>query len=499
MKKILALVCALALMLSVACVASAESAKTDLVVLMNEDLITFDPIGTSELTNMTILKLMYLRLYTRDENQQPVQMLCEEYTKPSETEHLFKIYEGVLFEDGTEVTAEDVAYSLTRAANSTGFATFWKNVQSVEAVDTYTVKITTEGAAPEILTALSHACSCILPKAYIEEAEATGDWSSPVCSAQYKLGERDVDITKIVKNENYFDEATAAKNTSLTFRNVPETSSRTIMVQSGDADVNYSFSTAEYALVVDDPSVELFSTPGTSVQYFGMVCDVAPFDNVLVRQACEYAIDRESALILAAEELGVVDYSVVPPNSLGYVENPGNYEYNPEKAKELLAEAGYPDGFDCEIAVFNDKGQALAECVQYDLKQVGINATIGRYETSVRQSMFDSNQICCFCMSWGAEPDPELVYPRLFTKAAIGGYNYAHYSSDTVEELLQAARSTSVTEERAELYAQVQEQILADAAWAPCFVGNTYVLAHAGLQGVQLDGEGMINLQDLTY
>ncbi len=480
--------------------AASNNGKTDLVVAMPDDLTTFDPVGTSAMADMSILKLLYLRLYTRDENQQPVPQLCEEYTKPSDTEHLFKIYEGVKFEDGTEVTAEDVAYCLNRAHESAIFATLMKSVEKIEAVDNYTVKITTSGAAPELLVALSHSGTCILPKSYVEQAVASGNWNEPVCSAQYTLGVRSLgDSVVIKKNENYFDEETAAKNTSITFKYVPEASSRTVMVQTGEADVNYRFNTTEYDLVSADPNVELHSTSGTVIQYFGMSVDKAPFDNKLVRQAVEYAINREDVMEVVAEGLGKVSYTVVPPTSLGYVENPGNYTYDVEKAKALLTEAGFPNGFDTTIAVFNDTGESLAQVVQVYLAQIGINAQISRYEASVRQSMFDNNEIECYCLSWGAEPDPELVYPRLFIQDAIGGYNYSHYSNDQVEKLLEDARGTSDSDERAKLYGEVQRIIMEDAPWAPCYVADTFTVTHAGLQGVYVDGESIINLHELHY
>ena len=281
--------------------------RTDLVICMPEDLETFDPISTSAMATQTVHKMLYVRLYGEDVNSQPVDWLAKEFNVISDTEIDITIQEGALFSDGTEITAEDVVYCLDRALASPNFSTLMATVEDFEVIDTYSFKIITTGPSPSIKQALMHPGTGILPKAYVEQALASGDWSQPVCSGPYKLESRNVgESVKVVKNDQFFDEATAAQNTSLTFKYVPEASSRTILVETGEADVNFSFATSDYARASENPNLAIHENTGTVVQYVGVDTTVAPFDNKLVRQALCYAINREDVMTVVAEGLGTL-------------------------------------------------------------------------------------------------------------------------------------------------------------------------------------------------
>ena len=131
----------------------------------------------------------------------------------------------------------------------------------------------------------------------------------------------------IEKNDFYWDATgeSAAQNTSITFAVVPEASSRTIQVQTGEADVNYSFSTSDYNTVTADTALKLYEKTGSVIQYLCMNTQLAPYDNEKVRQAICYAIDRDAVMLIAADGFGTVEYSVLPPSTLGHEENPYGY------------------------------------------------------------------------------------------------------------------------------------------------------------------------------
>lgn len=474
--------------------------RTDLVICMPEDLETFDPISTSAMATQAVHKMLYVRLYGEDVNSQPVDWLAKEFNVISDTEIDITIQEGALFSDGTEITAEDVVYCLDRALASPNFSTLMATVEDFEVIDTYSFKIITTGPSPSIKQALMHPGTGILPKAYVEQALASGDWSQPVCSGPYKLESRNVgESVKVVKNDKFFDEATAAQNTSLTFKYVPEASSRTILVETGEADVNFSFATSDYARASENSNLAIHENTGTVVQYIGVDTTVAPFDNKLVRQAICYAINREDVMTVVAEGLGTIAYSVLPPSTLGYSENPSNYTYDPEKAKELLAEAGYADGFDTTIVAFNDLGKRVCEVVQMFLAEVGINAKIETYDSSVRQSMIANHQVPMFSGQWGAMADADLVLPRLFTQEAIGGMNFTHYTNPKLDELFTAGRSTYDEEERVSIYNEAVAILADEAPWCPLYIPSAFCLTNANLQGVEVNGESIINMQNLHY
>lgn len=474
--------------------------RKDLVVCMPEDLETFDPISTSAMATQATHRLIYARLYGEDTDSQPVDWLAEEFNVISDNEIDIKIHEGALFSDGSEITAEDVVCCLNRALESPNFSTLMEAVESFEVIDTYNFKILTKGPAPSIKLALMHPGTGILPKAYVEQALASGDWSQPVCSGPFKVDSRTVgESVKLVKNESYFDDATSAQSESITMKYVPEASSRTIMVETGEADVNFSFATADYNRAKDNADLTVHEHTGTVVQYIGVDTTQAPFDNKLVRQALNYAINRDDVMTVVVEGLGVPAYSVLPPSTPGYEENPANYTYDKDKAIELLTQAGYPNGFDTQLMAFNDLGKRVAEIVQMFLADVGINAEIQTYDSSVRQSMIANHQVPMFAGQWGAMADADLVLPRLFTQEAIGGMNFTHYTNPKLDELFAAGRATYDTDERTGIYQECVELLADEAPWCPLYIASAFCLTRSTLQGVEVGGESIINMQNLHY
>lgn len=479
---------------------AATEAREDLVICMPDDLETFDPVSTSAMATMAVLKNTYIRLYGEDELAQPIDWLAKEFNVISDNEIQIVINTDYKFSDGTPITTEDVAFCLNRAHESPNFSTLMKTVESFEVVDDSTIAIKTTGPSPSIKLALMHCGTSILPKAYVEKATADGDWSNPVCSGPYVVDSRTVgEFTKIAKNPEYVGDVFAAENNSLTFKYVPEGSTRTIMVETGEADVNFNFATADYARCAENADLTIHEAAGTITQYIGMDCTLAPFDDPKVRQALEYAVDRNGVMTVVIEGLGTESYQMLPPATPGHLENPCDYTYDPEKAKALLAEAGYPDGFDTKLLAFNDNGKRIAEMVQMYLAEVGVNAEIETYDASVRLQMIGAHQVPMFAGQWGAMSDADLVLPRLFTKDAFNGMNFAWYDNEESDALLEQARATYDVAERTKLYEEANTIITSEAPWIPLYVPSSFCLTRAGLQGVEVGGESIVNVMKLHY
>ena len=477
----------------------AAAGKTDLVVAASEDIASLDPVGSSALQSQLVYRLLYTRLFATDKDMQTYPELAESWEQPSDTEYVFNIYPGAKFSDGSEITAQYVAASLKRAHESSSFSNLWGTVESIEATGTHQVTITTTGPSPALYQTLAHPASAILPKAYLEQENAFADWKGLVFSGRYVISDREEGVsTTLTAREDYFDPENAAQNTSLKFLVVTDDSTRTIVVSTGEADVSTKFGTADYETVQNEKGVKLYETAGTTIQYLGFDTTKAPFDDVRVRQAVAYAIDRDGILSIAANGLGTAAYTVIPPSTLGYEdENPAGYSYNVETAKALLAEAGYANGFETTIVTFSDTAETIATAAQAYLSVIGINAKVERYDTSVRMDMFANHQCPMFAAQWGALADAELVLPRLFTEGQV--YNWSYFQNDQVDALLQQARESTDNTERSSLYAQAVEIIDTESPWVPVYVPTTYVLANAGLQGVALDGEGIIDIFALHY
>ena len=473
--------------------------KTDLVIAASEDISGFDTSDSNAMATQFVMRSIYLMLFWQNENQEYVPYLAESYETPDDNTFIVNIHQGVQYEDGTEVTIDDVIYCLNRARENVSLALLLGTVESIEKTGDYQLTIHTTGPSPSLPLALYHPGTAILPQSYIEENDASGDWSDPICSGPYKVKSRTVGTEVVLeKNENFFLEEEMAQNDTLTIRCVPEASSRTIMVETGEVDVNKNFTTADYSRATSSDVMTLHTAASTTMQYWGFDVTLEPFSNKTVRQAMNYAVNRDDVIAVAADGLATPLYTVLAPDCYGYVENPAGYTYDTAKAIELLTEAGYPNGFNTQISCFNDINARIAEVIQVCVAAVNVNAEIMRYETSVRADMTQNHQTITNTASWGCYIDPDLVLPRLFGESGIGGSNGSFYSNPELEEVLVAGRTYDM-DARIAAYEEAQAIIMEDAPWVPLYVGESYALTTKDLQGVVVGTDGIYMPWRLHY
>lgn len=473
-----------------------------ITIVQSLDMVSWDPVNTSDLSNGYVINNVYAKLFTFDENINGIPELCESYTMVSDTEWHFKIYEGVKNHDGTTLTADDVVYSLNRTKNGTAIGALFGPVLDITEVDELTISITTDGPYPALPTALTHQATCIVPKGYSEQAEASGDWSSPIGSGRYKFVSRVIgDSVELTRFDDYFNQDDAALNKNLIFKVIPEGASRTIAVETGTADVNVDFDTVDYDRVVANSELTLWEHYSQTVWHLGMDNTHEWFSNKLVRQAVNYAIDRDACLEVGHNGQGTVMYNCATfaPTCLGAVENPLDmYSYNPEKAKELMAEAGCP-GFETEIIVFRDETERIATLCQAYLAEIGITAKVVRIENAVFASTIQEHKAPMFITSWGAYWDPDLFLARRFSSAGIGGVNRVFYLNEELDVLILEGRSTFDEAERAATYAKVQDFLADEAPEVDLYVSVMFSLANKDLKGVEINVERPFNYYKLHY
>jgi peptide/nickel transport system substrate-binding protein len=474
--------------------------KTDLVIVMNEDITSFDPMSSSAIPNIITLPLIYDRLFDQDERLAGVPHLAKKAEAVSDTEWLISIHEGVKFSNGEEVTSTDVKASLDRACESGAAGVLLQPVESVEVVDKYTVKIVTSGLYPALTTALSHVTTCIMPASYIEKATASGDWSSPIGSGRYTVESRIPGESLTLKAvENYWNPGTAPQNSSLTFKVVPEASSRTIMVQTGEADLNVNFSTADYEIATTDSNLELYSLESNTMYYMVMDTQHDILSNKMVRQAFNYAIDREGVLVAGQDGHGVVNYTYLAPCCYGWLDNPSNYSYDVDKAKELLSQAGYPNGFELDMYTTSEFASAAA-FIQSNLRDINVTLNIKMVESTQDYVKLATEGRLTSCVTrWGCFTEPDLVLQRLVGEKALGAYNHARFVNSELEELWPYGRFSLDLSERVPYYEAMQRILCEEAPWVQLYVRETYALARSDLQGVQLNIQNAYNFYSLHY
>lgn len=469
--------------------------KEDITIALDSDITSLDPQGHNDTKSEAVSFLLFNRLFRLNTDFEVVPDLAESWEQPSDTEWVIKIKEGVLFHNGNEMTSKDVKFSLERSLEMPKVKHVLEQMESVEIVDEYTVKITTKSAFAPFLYSLVHAGVSIVPKEYVESGD---EFANPVGSGPYTFVEwLSGDKVVLEKNEDYFDKENMGQSKKITFRVIPEGASRTIALETGEVDIVQALPTMDINKVVDNNSLKLYEKPSTRVDFFAMNNEQAPFDDKLVRQALNYAIDKEAIMAVAIDGAGTAAKSVLAPSMLGY--KASDYEYDVEKAKALLKEAGHEDGFTMTIATSGDNRKRIAEIIQANLKEVGVTADIKMLEwgTFIDSIMAGNEQ--SLIIGWTSNPDPDATLTPLYYSGNIGGMNFSRINNEKIDNMILSAREELDQEKRVEVYNEFHEYIMDEAPIVPLFIKNNVVGANSQLKGVELSPQGLWNIEKIHY
>lgn len=483
---------------------SAESGKitkTDIVVGQASDIVTLDPAGQQDTTSGVLMKHAYSTLLDVDNEGKVVPDLAESYEMKSDTEYVFKLREDACFWDGTPVTAQDVKFSLDRAK---GMPKTKSNTSKIEEVTVngdheVTIKLT-EPYAAFITIVTQHNLSILSEKAVTEAGDSYGDVDNLLGSGPFKVTEWvPNDHYTLVRNDNYWGEMPIA--TSITCRVIPEGSARTIALEAGEIDVVWSVDPTDCANVESNPDVKLLSQPSTGIDYVGMNTQKEKFSDKRVRQAINYALDKQTFVDTIIEGRGLVANSYINAAIPGWTDEVEAYPYDPEKAKELLAEAGYPDGFECSIFVNGDLRTRSAQILQAQLADVGIKVDISTYEWGALLDTLNAGEHEMFLLGWSNTSfDPDGSTYQLFYSGNHGATgNRAFFSNDKVDELILSAQRESEESKRMELYKELQFVLHDESPWCPLYYKENNVGVRADLKGFTLHAGAQHYLGNCHY
>ena len=320
---------------------------TDIVVAMGADIVTCDPTNQNDTTSSVFMNHVYQTLVEINDDGELVGDLAESWDISDDgLVYTFKLYENACFSDGTPVTAEDVKFSIERAGESAKKKTVVSAVDHIDAVDDHTVQITLSKPYAPFLTKMTDNGCSILSKAHMEQVgDNYGDVDTVLGSGAFVPTEWvPNDHYTLVRNENHWKEAPIA--TSIEVRVIPEGSARTIALEAGEVDIVWNVDAIDCVNVEANPDVLLLSQPSASIEYMGMNTSKEKFSDVRVRQAINMAIDQQVFIDTIVEGRGTPANSYINAMIPGWTDEVTAYEYDLEKAKALMAEAGYPDGFD---------------------------------------------------------------------------------------------------------------------------------------------------------
>ncbi|SFB10457.1 peptide/nickel transport system substrate-binding protein [Lentibacillus halodurans] len=438
-----------------------------LVIANGTDIVSFDIHDHNNTSTEAVHVNMFNYLVRNDAEEGFVSDLAENWENIDENTWTFTLEEGVTFHNGEELTAEDVKYTLERVANDDTLLEYgsYQQIEEVEILNDYEFNIHTHESEPALLNRLSRLGSGILPKDYIESEGWDVFLEEPVGSGPYKLKEwRKDDQLVLEPFEDYFGEE--PKWEEVVFRTIPEDSTRVSEVLTGGADIAVNIPPTDIERIEQEDGVSIVTSPSQRVMLFALRTQGDyPTADPKVREAIDLAIDKEAIVDSLLEGYGTPTRTRVTPGNVGANEDLYDTQvYDPEKAKELLAEAGYENGVNITLSAPNGrylKDKESVELMQAMLEEVGITAELEMLEWSAFSTRYsDKDFEDVFFIAYGNSMfDASLALQRLTKEQAAGETDY---DNPETEQLLQDAMSNMDPEERVEQYQKAQEIIAED-------------------------------------
>lgn len=424
-------------------------------------------------------------------------LIAESWEQTSETSYVFNIRKGIKFHDGSDLTAEDVKFSLDRAIASPAVSYIVDFIDTVTVIDEYTVEITLDAPYAPTLRNLSVPFSAIVPKAVVEKDEAAFI-KNPIGSGPYKFVEwKQGDSATLEAFDGYWKGAPATKN--LIMRVIPEAAQRTIALETGEVDLSYDILPNDLSRINENSDLKLYEAPSLTAFYISMNMNKGPFNDAKVREAINIAIDRQLIIDTIAYGSGQAADSILAPAVYGYF-SPGAYEYNPEKAKQLLAEAGYPDGFETSIWV-NDNQTRVEVCqaIQAMLQEVGIKASVEVMEfgSFISETSAGNHDMAYF--GWvTSTTDADYTYYSLEHSSQQGAAGNRTFLNDPeVDALIEKGRTSTDESVRLQAYEELAIKLKEINNNAPVYYTTITAGSSAKLEGFVIDPIGYHKLENV--
>jgi ABC-type transport system substrate-binding protein len=472
------------------------------------DSVGLDPAYETDGNSFMICDNVYEALvFYKDESTALEPGLAESWEiSPDGLTYTFHLRKGVMFHDGTPFNADAVVFSIGRMMKERKLKFFSKawdmppqerppeywismemddTVESIEAADDYTVVFRLKRVdAPFLANMGMDFADIISPTAFTNNPKEF--LRNPVGTGPFKFVEwiKD-DRIVLAKNENYWDKSGGPYLDKLVFRVIPENSVRFLELKGGNIHICQFPNPADIPLARQDPNLKLVSQPGMNIGYLSFNHTKRLWQNIHMRRAIAYAINRQAIVDNIYQGMGQVAKNPIPPTMWGYNNEIEDFPYDPEKAKLELAKAGYPGAQDLpEITLwsmpvprpYNPEGLKVGVAMISDLAKVGIRAKIVSYDwgTYLKRQREQPEDMDLFQLGWtGDNGDPDNFLAVLFDGLASPAVR-TQWKNDEYHRLMLAGKQTIDQDKRAEIYKQAQK-VFHDEVAAICVAHSTVI------------------------
>lgn len=443
----------------------------------SEPVLDWDP--SVEFSNgIVVMNNIYETLLKYDSLHDKIEpVLATEYSKSEDSlTWTFKIRQGVKFHDGTDLNAEAVKFSIDRTIElGKGAAYIWSCVKEINVVDDYTVEFKLNYPAPLDLIASSGYAAFIMsptavknnPEDWLSQGNAAG--TGPYMLQSFKMGQEVV----LTKFEQYWKGWEGQHFDKVVFQKIPETASRRQMVEKGDADITLELPYEDVNALKGNANVTIIEEPSFQDLMFFLNCEKKPLDNVRVRQALSYAFPYEEVVKYAMGDYATQSKGAIPLGHWGHGADLPQYTYNLEKAKELLAEAGYADGGFKLLLTYMSGDEAekkAAELFKSQLAKLNIELEIRAMPWESQWEMAKSpepgKRQDIFVMYWWPDfASPYSWLLNLYHSEDHPMYNMGYWKNAEFDRMIDAANETSgIDRAKAEQMYIDAQKILVDEA-----------------------------------
>jgi len=467
MKKLLTAILATVALAACGTTGGQTNEESVLVVAQGGDPVSLDPHRTNDRASTTILVQIYEQLVAQTEDYEIVPMLAESWEFLDERTIEFQIRQGVLFHNGDELKASDVAFTLRRALEAPVLAAIVGEIDpdSIEVTGEYSVKLATfEPFAPLLANLSHHGTSILSERAVTEAGEDFG--LNPIGTGPFQFVDRVVgDSVELERFPDFHGDAPLVDR--LIVRTIIEPSNRLIELETGTVDIVTDIAASDINRVEDHADLSIIRRPATEASFMGFNLNVEPFNDIRVRHAINLAIDVDSIVASVLEGVGE-PMSAPIANIFGVNDELEPWGHDVEQARALMSEAGLPDGFSATLISDQRADRvAIAQIIANQLQEIGIELDIQTMEWGTYLELLNTGNYELFMSGWvtvNGDADQGL-FPLFHSTQHGSAGNRTFFANDEVDRLLSLGRASHDTATRLSAYHEAQAIIVEEAPW----------------------------------